>query len=249
MKKRIFAVATIAVALVGFKYRDDLTAMGLKFVAPAVSDLASIYSPEAGEIVYNTGVSKFYGRDHNSNWVQLSAGDSVIPAGTILPYGGKTVPNGYLPCDGSAVSRTTYKDLHEAIEENFGQGDGLTTFNVPDLRGRFLRGVAEGQPTDPDRATRTEMAFGGNTGDQVGSVQSDAFQSHTHAYASYGSNFSIANNYADPNANGFIQSTNGSAGSYTSRLREPIQWGGFGTPRVSSETRPSNANVKYIIKY
>lgn len=249
MKKRIFLITAIAAALVGFKYREGLTAMGLKFVAPAVSDLASIYSPEAGEIVYNSSAAKFYGRDHNSNWVQLSAGDSVIPAGTILPYGGATPPNGYLPCDGAAVDRTIYANLFAAIQTNFGEGDNLNTFNVPDLRGRFLRGVAAGAATDPDRATRGAMATGGQTGDNVGSIQADAFQGHTHGYQSYASNFSIANNYADPSANGFMQSINGSVTTYTNRIGSPAAYGSYGAPKLSVETRPTNAYVNYIIKY
>lgn len=60
--------------------------------------------------------------------------------GFIKPFAGNTVPDGYLYCDGSAVSRTTYSELFAAIGTIYGAGDGSTTFNVPDLRGYFLRG-------------------------------------------------------------------------------------------------------------
>lgn len=54
------------------------------------------------------------------------------PIGVILPYGGDTAPTGYLICDGSAVSRTTYADLYAVIDTKYGEGDGSTTFNLPD---------------------------------------------------------------------------------------------------------------------
>jgi len=68
--------------------------------------------------------------------------DHFVPvaAGLIYPYAGSTAPTGYLMCDGSAVSRITYADLFEAIGTTYGAGDGSTTFNVPDLRGRIPLG-------------------------------------------------------------------------------------------------------------
>lgn len=65
---------------------------------------------------------------------------SVIPAGTIAPFGGGTVPDGWKLCNGSAISRTTYSALFSSIGTSHGQGDGATTFNLPDYRGQFLRG-------------------------------------------------------------------------------------------------------------
>lgn len=65
-----------------------------------------------------------------------------IPPGITLPYGGTTAPNGYILCDGSAVSRTTYAALFAILSTTYGVGDGSTTFNVPDLRQRFPLGKA-----------------------------------------------------------------------------------------------------------
>lgn len=62
-------------------------------------------------------------------------------SGLIFPYAGSTAPTGYMLCDGSAISRTTYSDLFTAIGTAFGAGDGTTTFNIPDLRGKFIRGL------------------------------------------------------------------------------------------------------------
>lgn len=68
---------------------------------------------------------------------------SLVPTGVILPYGGITAPNGFLMCDYSAVSRTTYANLFAVIGTRYGAGNGSTTFNVPKLNdGSFIRGVA-----------------------------------------------------------------------------------------------------------
>jgi microcystin-dependent protein len=67
--------------------------------------------------------------------------NATVPAGTINSFGGSAAPTGWLLCDGSAVSRTTYAGLFTAISTNYGSGDGSTTFNVPDLRGRIPVGL------------------------------------------------------------------------------------------------------------
>jgi len=66
---------------------------------------------------------------------------STMPAGVIMAYAGTTAPLGFLFCDGSAVSRTGYASLYTAISGTFGIGDGSTTFNLPDLRGRTIIGL------------------------------------------------------------------------------------------------------------
>jgi microcystin-dependent protein len=91
-----------------------------------------------------------------------------VPTGAILPYGGSSAPTGFLLCDGSAVSRTTYAALFTAISTAFGAGDGSTTFNLPDLRGRFPIGKA---------AAGTGSVLGG-TGGTIDHVHTGP--SHTH---------------------------------------------------------------------
>lgn len=69
----------------------------------------------------------------------------LVPTGTILAFGGVTAPNGFLICNGSAVSRTTYANLFAVIGTRYGAGNGSTTFNLPKLNdGSFVRGVASG---------------------------------------------------------------------------------------------------------
>ena len=65
-------------------------------------------------------------------------GGDTTPIGTVEAYSGSTAPNGYLLCDGSAVSRTTYSDLFSVIGTTYGSGDGSTTFNLPNLKGRTV---------------------------------------------------------------------------------------------------------------
>lgn len=91
---------------------------------------------------------------------------NLPPPGSIIAYGGDAPPDGWLHCNGQAVSRTTYAALFAAIGTRFGAGNGSTTFNVPDLRGEFLRGWDAGRGVDSGRS--------------LGSAQGDAFRSHTH---------------------------------------------------------------------
>ena len=74
---------------------------------------------------------------------KLKDGINVInPVGVVQAFAGTTVPDGWLLCDGSAVSRTTYADLYAVIGDTYGDGDGSTTFNLPDLTDKFVQGSA-----------------------------------------------------------------------------------------------------------
>lgn len=99
--------------------------------------------------------------------------EAVTPTGCILPFGGSTAPSGYLLCDGTEVSRTTYAELFAVIGTNFGTGDGSTTFNLPDMResvpkGAGLTGHTVGAHLDAD-------------GLAVGEFFDDQVQAHTHS--------------------------------------------------------------------
>lgn len=76
--------------------------------------------------------------------VQMPADGRLIPPGTIVMTGRSTAPTGWLTCNGDAVDRTTYATLYAAIGETFGPGNGSTTFNLPDMRGRVAAGVGTG---------------------------------------------------------------------------------------------------------
>jgi len=76
-----------------------------------------------------------------------AGGYEIIPTGTIVAYGGTAAPAGWLLCDATAVSRTTYARLFAVIGTGFGIGDGTTTFNVPDVRDRFPLGKGANNAT------------------------------------------------------------------------------------------------------
>ncbi len=95
--------------------------------------------------------------------------------GTILPFAGAVVPNGYLPCDGTAVSRVVYKQLFLVVGTTWGAGDGMNDFNVPDLRGRTLIGEGQG-PGLSLRKLGTQ-----NIGTERVAIQPAELPSHSHA--------------------------------------------------------------------
>lgn len=156
-----------------------------------------------------------------------------LPSGMIAPYAGNTIPNGWLTCEGQAVSRTAFAALFSAIGTLHGTGDGSTTFNVPDFRGRFLRGHANGSANDPDRAGRGSIN-GGSSGDNVGSIQAGGIESHGHSASFTHGRTNIT------------ESTGTSLWQAVGALNQ--------TKTVSvaasggNETRPINTYVKYIIK-
>ena len=80
----------------------------------------------------------------------------LFPAGMVSPFAGpvEAIPSGWLLCDGSEVSRTEFANLYNAIGVCWGIGDGSTTFNLPDLRGMFLRGVSGDSGNDEDAGAR-----------------------------------------------------------------------------------------------
>lgn len=159
------------------------------------------------------------------------------PVGSVIAWLTEVAPLGYLECDGAAVSRTTYAELFAKIGVTFGPGNGTTTFNLPDLRGEFLRGWDHGSAHDPNAATRTNRGDG-TTGDHVGTKQADELEGHNHASAwagndgRYGAAPDGAAAYVDRTTSGGTATTASLSGST----------GG-------AETRPRNVAVMYVIRY
>ena len=103
------------------------------------------------------------------------------PVGSIKMYGGSTAPTHWLFCDGSAVSRTTYSALFNAIGTTFGTGDGSTTFNLPDFRGRTAIGAGTGTASDA-----TAHTLGSTGGAEKHKLEISEMPSHTHSGATLG---------------------------------------------------------------
>jgi len=163
---------------------------------------------------------------------------AAIPKGTILSFAGSSVPTDYLFCDGSAISRTTYLGLFQAIGTTWGVGDGSTTFNIPDSQGIFLRGAgSHGSLQDANGA-----AFAG----VLGAYSNDRFQEHHHTKDLPNDRKVDALAGALAGGAAIAQTSNVGAGSMVG-VASPAS--GYGTPRTGVETNPANAGVNYIIKY
>jgi microcystin-dependent protein len=106
------------------------------------------------------------------------------PAGTVNPYAGSTAPTGWLLSFGQAVSRTTYANLFAVISTTYGVGDGSTTFNLPDLRGRAIAGVDNMGGTDAGRLSISNT-LGTTTGAETHTLSSAEMPSHTHTQNSH----------------------------------------------------------------
>lgn len=116
--------------------------------------------------------------------------------GVIFPFGGTAAPTGFLMCDGSAVSGTTYAALFAVIGSTFGAGDGSTTFNVPDLRGRVLAGRDNMGGTAANRLTSggsgiNGAALGAAGGEETHILTQAQMQAHSHAPSIAGYEFYI----------------------------------------------------------
>ena len=146
-----------------------------------------------------------------------------IYIGMVASWAISAPPTGWLECDGSSLSRTTYADLFAVIGVIYGNVDG-NTFNIPDYRGIFLRSLDNGAGNDPDRTSRTDRGDG-QGGDFVGTKQGHKLDSHRHTqWGGTGSTKVLSN--------GAQASLSGNTGYF----------GG-------NETRPININVLMCIKY
>ncbi len=147
--------------------------------------------------------------------------------GYVLPFATSTVPNGFLECNGAVLSRTTYADLFTVLGTTYGAGDGTTTFNIPDLRGEFIRGFDNGRGVDSGRAIGTYQLDDGKYIESIRTSREGSLMDQT-----------VTLNY---NGNENIGISTGT--DYSSSNR---QWFIIGR---ASEIRPRNLAMMYCIKY
>lgn len=155
-------------------------------------------------------------------WTQKNPG---VPTGAIFYFPTNSPPDGYLEANGGAISRATYSNLFSVIGTQYGGGNGATTFNLPNLRGVFVRGVDNGRGLDPGRT--------------LGSYQEDIFGSHRHAATIANSLWGASGGYGNYKADHYeINNKNTCPNpSY------PTQYAG------GSETRPKNIALLPCIKF
>ena len=163
-----------------------------------------------------------------------------VPIGAIIPYAGSTAPFGTLICNGAAISRAAYPELFEAIGTTWGAGDGSTTFNIPDLRGYFLRGVggnsaglavAQGDAIRDIYGTFREILYQNKDSEgKIGPSCSGAFTNDTSFYSDR-TGVSLANQVT--------LATEGDIIIFRASSYVP----------TAAENRPINKAVNYIIVY
>ena len=163
---------------------------------------------------------------------QTPASGFTMPAGTVQMYAGTgAMPSGWLLCDGTAVSRTTYADLFTAISTTYGVGDGSTTFNLPDMRGEFVRGADESRGIDSGRA--------------IGSWQDEDVEPHDHSIVDPGH----AHSHSKDNDGGSATIHSGGAGIPSGTLTTGSSTTGITVQdSTGTETRPRNVALRFIIK-
>lgn len=169
-----------------------------------------------------------------------------FPAGMIVPFAGEVdnIPTGWMLCDGRELSRSAYNKLFTAIGVCWGVGNGSTTFNIPDLRGMFLRGVSGDSGNDPD-ANERYNEHGGNQGNDVGTTQDYAtphiqgtFKSFDRGITGVSGVFYDTDDVWSSNVKGGNGDDWGAVTGFDNNL----------VTNTSTESRPKNVYVNYIIK-
>lgn len=174
--------------------------------------------------------------DKQNKLLKLIAGGTLwadCPVGTINAYGGATAPDGWLLCQGQAISRTDYADLFDVIGTEFGSGDGSTTFNVPDFRGEFLRGAG------------TNSHSGQGNGGAVGEHQDGT----TVVASIMGNGYGVIYNMT----NGTVASSTfdkwvGNSGNTYVHNTTSYETESYANVIGTGKARPTNTSVNFIIK-
>jgi microcystin-dependent protein len=210
----------------------------------------ALFATNAGEAVHADHATD---ADHATTADNVGGANEIHylnPAGMMAPFAGSSAPSGWLSCDGSAVKSSDYPGLYAAIGTAWGDGtnhqgvledpaDPDTDFNLPDLRGMFLRGSgAHGSQQDA-----AESPFDGSL---VGTYQSDTFQGHQHRLE-----IRVASGYTGGGGitSGTLDDWNTIRDYFSGRDDTIIALPPYGDPRVGSETKPASYSVLYIIKH
>ena len=175
----------------------------------------------------------------------LGALASAMLVGSVQAFAMTTPPSGFLKCNGQLVSRVTYSALFAAIGTTYGAGDGSTTFNLPDLRGEFIRGLDDGRGVDDSRG--------------IGTAQTGQNLAHSHTASTATSGNHGHTTHGHISASQFQVSGGGGYGGvgtpYSADSGAMVVAGGDHTHKVTvgsdggTEARPRNVALLYCIKY
>lgn len=174
--------------------------------------------------------------DIKGNLYDIEAFISPIPVGTVLPFAGNTEPEGFLFTEGQEVLRNAYPNLFATIGTTYGEGDGVTTFNLPDYREMVLVGAGQ----------NAKLNIKAHDVYELGQFKDDQIQGHSHDLE-----WSMGlPNYSE----GGLYSGGGSYNSNISKatkltIKGVATDGENGIPRVGLTTHGKQIGIKYIIKY
>lgn len=178
-------------------------------------------------------------------YAEVAGNAQPAPIGSIMPFAGEEdkIPSGWMLCDGKELNRTDYSALYNIIGTAWGAGDGSNTFNLPDTRGMFLRGVSGDSNIDEDKNNRMYLNSGGNTNNNVGSYQSDSFKSHNHGGGRHRHSIGFRMSGIIVDSGGGSDQSVVTGTTNTSYANDIIESEG------GNETRPDNVYVNYMIKF
>lgn len=175
----------------------------------------------------------------------LAGAVNAVPLGTVSGFAGSTAPSGWQLCYGQAISRTQYAGLFAVTSTTYGVGDGSTTFNVPDLRGRVVAGLDDMGGTDAGRLS-TANTLGTTTGTETITLTTAEMPSHTHTQNAH------THSQAYSNADGYTYG----GGSLNNVVNNPTSTTTGATTATNQNTGGGGAHnnmqptmtINYIIK-
>ncbi len=182
----------------------------------------------------------------------------AVAVGTIMAWPTSTVPNGWLECYGQAISRTTYSALFAAISTVYGVGDGSTTFNLPDMRGRVIAGEDDMGGSSANRLTGVTGSVDGDTLGNTGGAETHTLTtaqlaSHTHTgttgneNASHTHNFGSQTDSGSGSFNGLVDV--GGSGTATSGTQSANHQHTFTSDASGSGSAHNNVQPTIILKW
>lgn len=212
----------------------------------AVGNLPKTYKPLLDEGSAKDLTIKMFIEVSNSDSIVLKVDDSVVlatrnfvqnelkkivPAGVVFPFATNVVPDGFLECNGTAISRTVYEELFSKIGTTYGAGNGSTTFNIPDIRDRFPRGRSSTRAV----GLKEEDAIRNITGSSNSGLAGAVVGSSTHGAITQ---FSEIDNLM------IIGS-----GNYPNKTRSYIYFDASKVVPTADENRPKAITLMFCIKY
>ena len=196
----------------------------------------------------------------NGGFLQTDAGGNLsfsvvegVPTGTVFCRAASVVPTGYLECNGAAVSRTTYSALFGIIGVQYGTGNGSSTFNLPDLRGEFIRGFDHGRGVDSNRSMASAQAAGNHahTHGVSGTTSNKSLTGSVNAISeTFEVSGSVSGVFSKQSASGQrtpITSDTSGAGQFSIDASHDHTFS-VTSGSAGSEARPRNIAMMYIIK-